>query len=142
MAAAIEAAFDSIPAVGLSLLDYSLEADFTAAVHYGRMIVEQVLENGLPPHICLNVNFPKVPIDEIKGIRVTRQCNATWHEDLQERTDPYGRKYYWLTGWLERLEQEQDTCEWALQHNYVSVQPVQYDLTAYKYMESLKYMEL
>ena len=51
-------------------------------------------------HICLNVNFPKVPVEEIKGIRITRQCHATWHEDLQERTDPYGRKYYWLTGWL------------------------------------------
>lgn len=142
MAAAIEAAFDNIPAVGLSLLDYMPDADFTAAVHYGRPIVEKVLEKGLPPHICLNVNFPKVPVEEIKGIRITRQCHATWHEDLQERTDPYGRKYYWLTGWLERLEQEDDTCEWALQHNYVSIQPVQYDLTAYQYMESLKHLEL
>ena len=142
MAAAIEASFDSIPAVGLSLQDYSSKADFTAAVHYGRMIVKQVLEKGLPPYICLNVNFPNVSIEEIKGVRITRQCHATWHEDLQERTDPYGRKYYWLTGWLERLEQEEDTCEWALQHNYVSVQPVQYDLTAYQYIETLKFLEL
>ena len=89
-----------------------------------KLPLEKVLEKGLPPHICLNVNFPKVPVKEIKGIRITRQCHATWHEDLQERTDPYGRKYYWLTGWLERLEQEDDTCEWALQHNYVSIQPV------------------
>ena len=142
MAAAIEASFDSIPAIGLSLLDYSPNADFSAVVHHGRPIVEKVLQHGLPPHTCLNVNFPKVPAEEIKGVRITRQCHATWHEDLQERTDPYGRKYYWLTGWLERLEQEEDTCEWALQHNYISVQPVQYDMTAYQHLETLKYLEL
>ena len=142
MAAAIEAAFDNIPAVGLSVQDYSSNADFTVAIHYGSQIVKQVLEKGLPPHICLNVNFPKVPLEEIKGVRVTRQCHATWHEDLQERTDPYGRKYYWLTGWLERLEEDENTCEGALQHNYVSVQPVQFDLTAHQYISSLKYLEL
>ena len=142
MAAAIEASFDSIPAVGLSLQDYSSKADFTAAVHYGRMIVKQVLEKGLPPYICLNVNVPKLPLEEIKGIRVTRQCLATWHEDLEERTDPYGQKYYWLTGYLERLEEDENTCEGALQRNYVSVQPVQFDLTAHQYISSLKYLEL
>ncbi len=142
MAAAIEASFDNIPAVGLSLQDYSSKADFTAAVHYGRMIIKQVLEKGLPSYICLNVNVPKLPLEEIKGIRVTRQCHATWHEDLEERTDPYGQKYYWLTGYLERLEEDENTCEGALQRNYVSVQPVQFDLTAHQYISSLKYLEL
>jgi 5'-nucleotidase len=141
MAAAIEATFDNLPAVGLSLLDYSPDADFTAAIHYGSILVKQVLEHGLPPYICLNINVPKVPVEEIKGVQVTRQCPATWHEDLQERTDPYGRKYYWLTGWLERHELTEGTCEWALQHNYVSVQPVQFDLTAYQYIPNLKYLE-
>ena len=142
MAAAIEAAFDNIPAVGLSVQDYSPNADFTASIHYGRQIVEKVLEKGLPPYICLNVNVPKAPLEAIKGIRITRQCHATWHEDLQERTDPYGRNYYWLTGWLERLEEDESTCEGALQRNYVSVQPVQFDLTAHQYISSLKYLEL
>ena len=142
MAAAIEAAFDNIPAVGLSLQDYRPDADFTASMHYGRIIVENVLKNGLPPHICLNVNVPKVPLEEIKGIRITRQCSATWHEDLETRTDPYGRQYYWLTGYLERFELDEDSCEGALTRNYVSVQPVQFDLTAYQYMETLKYMEI
>ena len=142
MVAAIEAAFDNIPAVGLSVQDYSPNADFTASIHYGRQIVKQVLEKGLPPYICLNVNIPKASLEEIKGIRITRQCHATWHEDLQERTDPYGRNYYWLTGWLERLEDDENTCEGALQRNYVSVQPVQFDLTAHQHIASLKYLEL
>lgn len=141
MAAAIEASFDSIPAVGLSLQDYSPNADFTASVHYGRIIIKQVLEKGLPPYICLNVNVPKLPLEEIKGIRVTRQCFATWHEDLEEHTDPYGRKYYWLTGYLERHEEDENTCEGALMRNFVSVQPVQFDLTAHQYISSLNYLE-
>lgn len=142
MAAAIEATFDNIPAVGLSLLDYSPDADFTTAMHFGRPIVEKVLANGLPPYTCLNVNIPKVAISEIKGVKVTRQCHGVWHEDLVERTDVFGRKYYWLTGYLERKELAEDTCEWALQNNYVSVQPVQFDLTAHQYIENLKYLEI
>jgi 5'-nucleotidase len=141
MAAAIEATFDNIPAIGLSLLDYSPNADFTAAIHYGRPIVEQVLKNGLPPYTCLNVNIPKVPVEEIKGVKVTRQCHGVWHEDLEERIDPFGRKYYWLAGYLDRHELAEDTCEWALQNHYVSVQPVQFDLTAHQYIPNLKYLE-
>ena len=68
MAAAIEATFDNIPAIGLSVQDYSANADFTAAMHYGRPIVEKVLEKGLPPYTCLNINVPKVSMEEIKGV--------------------------------------------------------------------------
>ncbi len=142
MAAAIEALFDNLPAIGLSLLDYSPNADFTAAKHFGEIIVKRVLEKGLPEGVCLNVNIPKEDLKDIKGIKVTRQCDGTWHEDLEERIDVFGRKYYWLTGYLERKEFEPDTCEWALSNHYVSVQPVQYDLTAHKHISSLKFLEL
>lgn len=141
MAAAIEATFDNIPAIGISLLDYSLNADFEAAEYFGNIIVEKALEKGIPERVCLNVNVPKLSISEIKGIKVTRQCDGTWHEDLEERTDLFGRKYYWLSGYLEHNEFEQDTCEWALHNSYVSVQPVQYDMTAHKQISYLKFLE-
>ncbi|MCR4964075.1 MAG: 5'/3'-nucleotidase SurE [Bacteroidales bacterium] len=140
IAAAIEASF-SHPAVGLSLLDYSPNADFTAAIHFGKKIVAEVLKHGLPQHTCLNVNFPNVKIDEIKGIRVTRQADTYWEQDLEERIDPIGRKYYWLTGHLVDVDHKEDTCEWALAHNFISVQPVQYDMTAHQYINDLKYLE-
>ncbi|MDY6348726.1 MAG: 5'/3'-nucleotidase SurE [Bacteroidales bacterium] len=142
MAAAIEACFSNMPAIGISLLDYSPNADFTAAVHYGKIIVGKAIEKGIPAGTCLNVNVPKVPVDEIKGVKVTRQCDGVWQEDLLERVDAFGRKYYWLTGHLEHKEFEPDTCEWALNNNFVSVQPVQYDLTAHKHIPELKYLEL
>ena len=141
MAAAIEAAFESIPAIGVSLLNYDEDADFTTAMTYARKIIAKVLSREFPPFICLNVNVPDVPVDEIKGVKITRQTHGYWKEDLEERVDVYGMKYYWLTGYLEDLDPNEDTCQWALKHNYVSVQPVQFDLTAHQYIDTLKFIE-
>jgi len=142
MAAAIEASFEGASAIGFSLLDYSSKADFSAAVVYAREIINKVLQNGLPKHVCLNVNIPKLAIGEIKGIKITRQTLGYWHEDLEEHTDPFGGKYYWLAGHLVNLEPEAtDTCEWALKHGYVSVMPVHFDMTSHKTIDKLKYLE-
>jgi 5'-nucleotidase len=142
MAAAVEASFEGVPAVGFSLLDYSPKADFSAAVIFAKQIIEKVLKNGLPKHICLNVNIPKLSLAEIKGIKITRQTLGYWYEDLEEHGDPFGGKYYWLAGHLENLEKEAtDTCEWALHNDYVAVTPVHFDMTSHKTIEQLKYME-
>jgi len=140
MGAAIEASFDTT-AIGLSVLDYSPNADFTAAIHYGKIIVKAVLEKGLPEHVCLNVNVPKIPLEEIKGMKVVRQTEGYWYEDMEKRVDPYGREYYWLTGHLVDIDLKEGTCQWALHNNYISIQPVHYDLTAYQAMNDIKYLE-
>ena len=132
MSAAVEAAIESIPSIGFSLLDYSVEADFTAARRYVRIIVEQILNH--PPmdkHLILNVNFPAVPDSLIKGIKVSRQAYAKYEEDFIERNDPNSKKYYWLTGKFVNFDKGRDTDVWALEHNYVSVVPVQFDMTNY-----------
>jgi 5'-nucleotidase len=131
MSAAVEASIESIPSVGFSLLDYSVEADFTAARKYVRIIVEQVLEHPLDKHLILNVNFPAVPDNLIKGIKVCRQAYAKYEEDFIERFDPNKKKYYWLTGKFVNFDAGRDTDVWALEHNYVSVVPVQFDMTNY-----------
>ena len=138
MGAAIEGAFYDIPSIGLSLTDHDLDADFEGAVHYGTKIVESVLSNEIPKPLCLNVNIPNIPCGEIKGIRLSRQTRGYWREEFYKRTDPHGRDYFWLTGAFSNAEPEsQDTDEWALANGYVSVVPVQVDLTAYKQMEQL-----
>lgn len=142
MAATIEASFAATPAIGFSLLDYSQKADFAASVVYARKIIKKVLQNGLPKFVCLNVNIPKLPLAEIKGMKITRQTLGYWNEDLEEHVDPFGEKYYWLSGHLENLEKEAtDTCEWALQNGYVSVMPVHFDMTSHKTIEKLKHWE-
>jgi 5'-nucleotidase len=131
MSAAVEAAIESIPSVGFSILDYSVEADFTAARKYVRIIVEEVLAHPLDKHLILNVNFPAVPESLIKGLKICRQAYAKYEEDFIERNDPNSKKYYWLTGKFVNFDKGRDTDVWALEHNYVSVVPVQFDMTNY-----------
>jgi len=129
MSAAVEGAIESIPSIGFSLDDFTLEADFNPTKKYIRQIAEQVLSNGLPQATLLNVNFPNTK--DIKGIKICRQANAKWAEEFDERLDPHKRKYYWLTGVFQINDQGEDTDVWALEHQYVSVVPVQFDMTAH-----------
>lgn len=138
MSAAVEAAIESIPSVGFSLLDYSIEADFTAARKYARIIVEHMLEKPLDKHTILNVNFPPIADELIKGMRICRQAYAKYEEDFIERDDPHGRKYYWLTGQFVNFDEGTDTDVWALENNYVSVVPVQFDMTNYVLKDKLE----
>ncbi|MBS4065484.1 MAG: 5'/3'-nucleotidase SurE [Chitinophagaceae bacterium] len=139
MSAAIEASIESIPSIGFSLLNYSMEADFSASKIYARKIVEQVLSmKNVDKHLCLNVNIPNAEASLIKGIKVCRQAYAKYEEDFDERHDPTGKKYYWLTGEFKNFDKGKDTDVWALKNNYVSVVPVQFDLTNYVLKKQLE----
>lgn len=139
MSAALEAAIERIPSVGFSLLDYSLEADFSGAQEYATRIVEQILkEKRKEKHLCLNVNVPAVPSKMLKGAKICRQAYAKYEEEFMERDDPHGRKYYWLTGEFVNFDKGKDSDVWALKNNYVSIVPVQFDLTYYKLKEELE----
>ena len=138
MSAAVEGALEGIPSIGFSLLDYSHEADFSEGEKYIREITQSVLDNNLPEGVCLNVNIPKSVDDKkIKGVKVCRQAKANWVEEFDEREDPKGRKYYWLTGKFVNYDKGDDTDERALENHYISVVPVQYDVTAYHAISKL-----
>ena len=138
MSAAVEGALEGIPSIGFSLLDYSHEADFSEGEKYIREITQSVLNNSLPDGVCLNVNIPKSVDDKkIKGVKVCRQAKANWVEEFDEREDPKGRKYYWLTGKFVNYDKGDDTDERALENHYISVVPVQYDVTAHHAISKL-----
>lgn len=143
MGAARECSFYNIPSIGLSLLDHDADADFTGAVKYGRMVVERVLQDrSLKLPMCLNVNIPDIPVDEIKGIRVCRQNRGYWREEFERRQDPRGRDYYWLTGvFLDEEKGATDTDECALREGYVSVVPIQVDMTNYDHIDHMNEWE-
>ena len=141
MAAVLEGAMAGVPSIGFSFNNYSMEADIQPAASFVKRITGHILNEGLPDGVCLNVNIPDVPEEDIKGIRICRQAGGAWQEDFDERTDPVGRKYYWLKGVFVRTGNGNDTDEWALENKYVSVVPVQYDLTAYKSLELFKTWE-
>ncbi|MEA5458540.1 5'/3'-nucleotidase SurE [Arcicella sp. LKC2W] len=138
MSAAIEAAIEGIPAVGFSLCDFGAEADFSHTKEYVKNISLKVLENGLPQGVALNVNFPKLSEEPIKGIKICRQTDALFRESFEERKDPYGRAYYWMDGFLQNEDKGGGTDEDALKENYVAIVPVKFDLTDYQAVEKIK----
>ena len=140
MSAAIEGSLEGTSAIGFSLCDYAMEAGFMQAESFIEKIISEVLKNKMPKGVCLNVNIPKLNANQIKGIKVVRQAKANWVERFDERKDPYGRDYYWLTGEFINFEPESfDTDEWALSNGYISVVPTQADLTAHKYLNEFNF---
>lgn len=137
MSAAVEAGIEGIPAIGFSLCDYNWDADFSHAEEFIVKIVKEALQNGIPKGTVLNVNIPKLPKKNIKGVKVCRQAKANWKEKFDKRTNPMGKDYYWLTGVFELLDKGTDTDEWALANGYISVVPTQFDLTAHHAIQEI-----
>jgi 5'-nucleotidase len=131
MSAAIEGAIEGTPAIGFSLCDYGPEPDFSHVADYVKKIAKQVLDKGLPKGVALNVNFPRRKTEAIKGVKICRQANAKWVEEFDMRFDPNRRRYFWMTGSFVNFDKGEDNDEWAIAHNYVSVVPCQFDLTAH-----------
>jgi 5'-nucleotidase len=142
MSAAVEAGIEGIPAIGFSLLDYSWNADFESIKSFIKKIVLKVLAKKLAEGTVLNVNFPKLKQEEIKGIKICRQAKAIWMEKFDKRQTPYGKDYYWLTGEFVNQDKGEDTDEWALANGYISVVPVQFDLTAHHAIAQLNTWDL
>jgi 5'-nucleotidase len=142
MAAAIEGCLNQVPSIGFSLLDFSRQADFSIAVKFVPGIVERVLEEGLEPWTCLNVNIPMNGPNPIKGIKVCRQTIGMWKEEFDRRRDPAAQDYFWLTGEFKNMEPDAtDTDEWALENGYISIVPVKIDLTHYESIQRMKSWE-
>lgn len=142
MSAAREASIIGIPAIGFSLLDYSWEADFNPIKKLIKKITLKSLSNGIPKDIALNINFPKLDEDKIKGIKICTQAKAHWIEKFDKRINPQGREYYWLTGEFVNNDPSKNTDEWALKNGYVSIVPVKYDFTEYKVLQELESWKL
>ena len=135
MGAVIEAAVSGYNAIGFSLLDFRPDADFTPTLPYIMEIVAQVLKDGLPDQVALNVNIPVPKDGKIKGMRYCRQSRAQWLDSYEKRVDPRGRPYFWLSGRFECDDAGPETDQWALENGYVSIVPTTTDFTAYPYLE-------
>lgn len=139
MGAAIEACLNGVPSIGFSLLSHSLDADFEGSAYYAEEIFKKIIKIGLPEYSTLNVNVPNIKLKDIKGTRVCRQAHGIWKEEFEKRTDPHNHNYYWLTGEFNNFEPNaEDTDEWALANNYVSIVPIKADFTAYHVLSHIK----
>lgn len=132
--AAMEAVISGVPGIAVSLdspegrrgpLDYAPAAEFA------RRVAHQVIERRLPPGVLLNVNVPYLPLEQVKGVQFTRHGLRVYRDRLERRLDPRGRPYYWIGGEAPTGVDEEGTDFGALAAGFVSVTPLQLDLTAY-----------
>lgn len=136
VSAATEASILGIDAMAMSLCAWQ-GGDFEVAGRYARRIAGRVLQQGLPPGILLNVNVPARPAEEIQGITITRQARSRWEEGFDERTDPFDRPYYWLAGTFVNLDEGENTDIAAIEDGFVSITPIQHDLTAHAHLQEI-----
>ncbi|MQC27105.1 MAG: 5'/3'-nucleotidase SurE [Chloroflexi bacterium] len=135
--AAMEAAISGLPGVAFSLdtpTDFPGKKDFTAAAAIAQRVVEQVIKNDLPHNSLLNVNIPHLPLDQIKGMRITRMGLRVYRNELVRRVDPFGRPYYWIGGESPAGNPDEGTDIGALSDGYVSITPIHLDMTAHDLM--------
>jgi len=131
--AALEACMKNVPAIAFSLQTKSQQCDFSPYEDLVVQTARQVLANGLPDDILLNVNFPEV--EALKGTKVCRVGRGRWMKEMAKEGDGA----YHLTGYFQNLEPEaEDTDYWALDHGYAAITPIQLDMTAYSFLEKLK----
>jgi 5'-nucleotidase len=130
MSAALEGAIEGIPSVGFSLNDFSIDADFSHCENVVKQVIEKMLSHKFSETICLNVNIPKLKADEIEGIKVCRAAKGNWIEEFDERKDPSGKSYYWLTGKFVNFEEgNHETDLYLNKQGYVTIVPVDFDMT-------------
>ena len=153
MGVVLEGCMKYIPSVAFSLCDQSKDADFQPLEPYIRRITQQVLNNGLPQGVCLNVNFPSPSTNNpstlhlppstntpstFKGVKVCRMSKGTWGNEVTRCHHPRGYDYWWMVGSYHNDEPDAtDTDRWALDHGYIAITPTQIDVTAYEAFEKL-----
>ncbi len=142
--AAMEAIINGVPGIAVSLgskKNHLDVLDYQPAAKTSYQIVKRTLKHGLPDGILLNVNVPYLPEGQIKGIRITKQGQRVYHSRLDQRIDPRGKPYYWISGDAPTGIPKDGTDIGALENGYVSITPLQLDLTAYPAQMALKRWE-
>ncbi len=137
VSAAREAAIMDVPSMAISLTSH-LGTDFSFAGKVAKILAKEISGKNLPLGTLLNVNVPNVPEKEVAGIILTKQSKSKWNDVYEERQDPYGKNYYWLTGSLVEVDAEVETDQAAIKDNYVSVTPIHFDLTDYETFSNMK----
>ncbi len=137
VSAAVEGTLLEVPAIAVSLVTMQ-NSSFEVAAEFAGKLAARVLEKGLPLGTLLNVNVPPLPAQEVKGWRLTRQGKRRYIEQVEERIDPRGEKYYWIGGDDLGFDKEDGTDCMAIHEGYISVTPLQVDMTNYRSFQEIK----
>jgi len=139
LGATAEGTVYGIPSIGLSICSHNPDADLTGVVVYGKKIIDYFFKNPFKSDTFLNVNFPNIKPEEIKGIKFAHQGKGQWIKEFVQREDPYGFKYYWMTGEFFNLEPDNDSSDNnVVEAGYVSIVPHKIDTTDYDELKRLE----
>lgn len=138
---ATEGMLSGIPSMAVSLDSHDYNSDMTVAAKYASLIAQQIPEMKIPDGTFLNVNVPAVSEEEIKGIRVVHHNKSVWKDKYLKRNDPFGREYFWFSGEYVKSEDSDEADDTLLHQNYVTVNPIHYDITNHKYKKQIKNLE-
>lgn len=139
VSAATEATILGYPAIAVSCAEFGEDADLSGCQEAAARMIEYVLKNGLPKGITLNVNAPAGPL---KDLIWTKQADSRYVEEYDGRVDPFNRPYYWMTGKFELLEKGNDLDVSVLDQGMATVTPIQYDLTAHAFYDTVKTIKI
>ena len=137
VSAAREAAIMDVPAMAVSITNHAV-TDFKFAAKVSTLLASELNHREIPKGTLLNVNIPDVPPEQIEGIMLTKQGKSKWDDIYEQRIDPFGKDYFWLTGKLIEIDKEVEFDQVAIKKNYVSVSPIHFDLTDYDTFEKMK----
>ncbi len=137
VSAATEGTILGIPSIAMSVTTYG-KVDFRFPAKFAKKLALLVARKGLPERTLLNVNVPPLRESEIEGVLVTRQGRSIWNDTFDTRRDPGNKEYFWLTGGLDEADTELEFDQAAVRNRYISISPIQYDLTDYAMMDVLK----
>ncbi len=137
VSAATEGTILGIPSLAVSLTTYT-KPDFRYAAKFARKFSSFILKKGVPEGTLLNINVPAVNEKNIRGIKFTRQGKTRWDDMFEVRRDPNNKEYFWLAGKLEVIDYADDTDQIAIMNNFVSITPIQYDLTDYALLKTMR----
>jgi len=137
VSAATEAVFMGVPALAVSL-DSHKEADYTYAARFARKMVRVMMNNPELNNSALNVNVPALPPEEIKGVVVVKQGKGNLMESFDKRIDPRENTYYWISGESQAGKEAKDTDVGALAQGFITITPIQSDLTRYDLLDGLQ----
>ena len=143
VSAAMEGTIEGLPSIAFSLAHYT-SPEFGVAANFAVRLMDKLVGQTLPESFLLNVNVPSVPQEKIAGVKLARQGIRRYSDVFQERLDPRGKVYYWLAGEvLTDVDDGRDTDDlhtdvWAIEHHYISLTPLRFELTSYGEVEQMR----
>lgn len=137
VSAATEAVIMGVPAIAVSI-DTRKDADYTFAAQFVRKMVRLLTGNPELRNTAINVNIPALPPEKIQGLKVVRQGRKNIIEHFEKRIDPRENIYYWISSESNSEREEQDTDVGSLAEGFITITPIQYDLTRYDMLDTLR----